>query len=173
MCLNTLWNKAIKCSKYQRIVVTWFGQWIYFPGFSLQRTLIFIILVIVFRAWQFISLNFRKKGSLLVTVPSIQEALAVLQENVVRSFTVINLIHITWHVSVKFLTFIMSFSVPGDVTARPVDRGSTTWLHCLHKKWYRCRFSQTNSSLRGTVTLRTDRLKQWTHWIWITSMRPH
>lgn len=34
------------------------------------------------QAWQFISHNFRKKGALLVTVPSIQEALAVLQENV-------------------------------------------------------------------------------------------
>ncbi|XP_057200169.1 uncharacterized protein zgc:109986 isoform X4 [Triplophysa rosa] len=50
------------------------------------------------QAWQFISHNFRKKGALLVTVPSIQEAHAVLQENVVRSFTVIYLIHITCHV---------------------------------------------------------------------------
>ncbi|XP_060789079.1 uncharacterized protein zgc:109986 [Neoarius graeffei] len=32
------------------------------------------------RAWQFISQNFRKKGALLVTVPSIQEALMSLQE---------------------------------------------------------------------------------------------
>lgn len=34
------------------------------------------------QAWQFISQNFRKKGALLVTVPSIQESLALLQENV-------------------------------------------------------------------------------------------
>ncbi|XP_035388507.1 uncharacterized protein zgc:109986 [Electrophorus electricus] len=32
------------------------------------------------RAWQFISQNFRKKGALLVTVPSIQESLMSLQE---------------------------------------------------------------------------------------------
>ncbi|XP_056624194.1 uncharacterized protein zgc:109986 isoform X2 [Triplophysa dalaica] len=34
------------------------------------------------QAWKFISHHFRKKGALLVTVPSIQEAHAVLQENV-------------------------------------------------------------------------------------------
>ncbi|XP_016401257.1 uncharacterized protein LOC107733912 isoform X2 [Sinocyclocheilus rhinocerous] len=34
------------------------------------------------QAWLFISQNFRKKGALLVTVPSIQEALALLQDAV-------------------------------------------------------------------------------------------
>ncbi|XP_036927234.1 uncharacterized protein zgc:109986 isoform X2 [Acanthopagrus latus] len=36
--------------------------------------------VCVFRAWRFIMENFRKKGSLLVTIPSLQESLSTIQE---------------------------------------------------------------------------------------------
>ncbi|XP_073668428.1 uncharacterized protein [Paramisgurnus dabryanus] len=66
------------------------------------------------QAWQFISQNFRKKGALLVTVPSIQESLALLQENVIKVS------------QTQGFVWELQGVVSGDVTAQPVDRGSTT-----------------------------------------------